>query len=77
MPYVLMSRPSVKPNLRAVNVSKAYEAKKIFCFHYNETKPQGKNTLKNENSKITAQKEEKSSVDSFLEVFENDFNAFV
>jgi hypothetical protein len=67
----------VKPNLRAVNVSWAYQGKKNFCFHYTETKPRGKNTLKNENSKITAQKEEKSSADLFLEDFENDFNAFV
>jgi hypothetical protein len=76
-PYILMSLPSEGPNLHAVNVEDAYNATKIFCFHYNQTNFQGTNNLRNKNLKNNVKKEENSNVESSLTMFEKDFNAFI
>jgi hypothetical protein len=70
-PFVLMSLPSKEPNLHAVDVVDAYNATKIFCFHFEQSKIEG-----NDGSEKNVQKNDNQSmIDSSLAMFENDFNA--
>jgi hypothetical protein len=77
IPYVLMSWPSEQPNLHAVDVVDAYNATKIFCFHFNQASPQATKIEANKTRELSVQKEEKSNVESTLDIFEKEFNTFI
>jgi hypothetical protein len=79
-PFILMSLPSKKPNLQAVDIDKAYESKillRFYCFHFkqNSTKMDTVKTDVSKSQEKTVQTEE-SDQESMLANFEKEFHTF-
>jgi hypothetical protein len=64
-PFVLMSWPSEKPNLNAVDVLDAYNITLLHCLHFNGESNEGYGDLLREKMMSTPQPDEEHSLSDF------------